>query len=1130
MAKNQPAQPKRKRHRLRNLFVLMVLLLGVGVWFLPALLGSRVGRAWLVGRINAALAPGSVGLDGVKLSWTGPVELTGLTLVDPRKKRVIVARKIRTDWSLLGLITGRPNLGTITIDGAEVDLERRADGSIDLLDALGNLAKSPEVPAPVGGGPAPPPAAAPAPARTRLVVEVKNSKLRAVSPELAEPVAGLLEATLTLAPEQPMTVVATLADGPRSVEARAKLHGQTPGGGADDLDLAVVGKDWPLHLKGPGANGRCRLVGTLDVTRVKGLWAAKGDAALVQFEADGPALAGDHLAFDRVTLAADLGQSPEGWAIRKLAVICPVARLDAGGVYPLVDGTPTRLDAVVDLARLAKVAPNALRLKDGMAIEQGKATLRIDLAAKGGVERAELAATFADLVATEGGRRVDVLGLPTVTGSATRTAGKVSVQRFEVQGAGLDVRAGGDLDAGIKLQGTIELATLHQQLVRILDLGKVNFSGQARLAADYRKAGDHYKARLIADCKSLDLAGIRAEPIRRDLVRLDASALGPQAPDGLPTGWTSARLDLKAGDLVADLDATSALGDAKGLSVVANLGLDVATPAPGRFGAKGTLSWDGRVVEIADLRAGLVPSELASGPGAMALAVRGRFDLKTGELELKPIDGIAPGALGLAAEGLKATGLGQSALPLNIEGSFVGDLAAADRLMAAWSGSPSKGYAGSWAGRLNGSRDKAGLVQVDGRIGVANLFTPSSIGPVKLTVQGNYAPEADQVTLSTLDLTTGYGRLVADGILREPADHRWLDLKGKVEPRWDVINGIVAKSVEPGARVQATIRPFHVGGMLKADSTSQRLGQMFGEVGLDIDSAQAYGVTLGKAAVVLKMGAGQAKFDPIVTTVNGGTTLIRGRLALDDAMGLWLMLDPSRIDNAVINDAVSTKLLAFVAPVLNDATGVNGKVSVVLGDKGADIPLSAEGGQTRMDGVMAFQDVVCKPGPFAAEVLALTGRPDLKLAIAEPIALSVADGRVRQSGLSIPLGGGGAKLGLAGSVGFDKTVDAKATVPITASMLGRDPTLNKLVAGTNITIPIGGTLANPDIDRRALHSAIRDATKNMLERGVKDEAGRFLERVAGPTPGGAGPKANATRDSVRGLLEGLGKEIAPPKP
>ena len=140
-----------------------------------------------------------------------------------------------------------------------------------------------------------------------------------------------------------------------------------------------------------------------------------------------------------------------------------------------------------------------------------------------------------------------------LTARAVRAPDKVSVESVELKAAGIDVTGGGDLEAGVKLSGTVDLVALTAQLRDVLDLGAFDLSGHARLAADYQKVGESFKGRFAADCKDLKVVGMTAEPIVRDLVRLDASAVGPAGPDGMPGDWQEARLDLKAGDLKLDL-------------------------------------------------------------------------------------------------------------------------------------------------------------------------------------------------------------------------------------------------------------------------------------------------------------------------------------------------------------------------------------------------------------------------------------------------------------------------------------------------------------------------------------------------------------------------------------------------
>ena len=100
-------------------------------------------------------------------------------------------------------------------------------------------------------------------------------------------------------------------------------------------------------------------------------------------------------------------------------------------------------------------------------------------------------------------------------------------------------------------------------------------------------------------------------------------------------------------------------------------------------------------------------------------------------------------------------------------------------------------------------------------------------------------------------------------------------------------------------------------------------------------------------------------------------------------------------------------------------------------------------------------------------------------------------------------------------------------------MLGGNAAVKEFVGGTNVTIPIGGTISHPTIDRAGLRLALRDAARSMLKRGVQAEAGRLLDQVI---PGAARGR-NVNPNSPTGLsggdalraLEGLGREFAQPR-
>ncbi len=1097
--------PKRRRHLLLKAFVFLVLPAIALAVALPWLLGTSPGRAWVVGRGNARLAPGSIQLEELSLSWTRPIWLSGVKLRDSKGKVVLAAKDIRLDRGILGLLRSRPDYGTITVDGVTADVERRADGSIDVVEALGSVLKSAKPPKPGDPDPA-------------VVVAIHGGTLRLASPELATPMtASAVEGTLTIVPGKPLEAAATLGEVGRTLELHATVDHRAPAGSTGDLEVTVAGKGWPIHLRKSGLEASGRFDGTIEAKRDRGRWSARGDTALLGVEATGPALAGDRLSLDRLVAACEAGQTATGWSILKLKLTSPVASLSGSGTWPASEGA--RLAGRVDLAALARMMPRAMRLRDGLTLDKGTATFRAEVSSAAGAERLVISASLDDLAASEGGRPLGLREPAHLTASAVRSSGKITVESLVMKAAGVDVTASGDLVAGVKLRGTVDLAALDAQAREWLDLGAVAASGQARLAADYRHVGENYKARFAAEFKDLKVAGLTAEPIAREIGRVDASAIGPRSDDGLPVGWREGQLDLKAGDLKVDLTATHEAGD---VVVLGAVGLDLASPTPGRAQVKASVAIKGRVFEADEILAGFIPTDPEAALGTFKMAARGRLDLASGEALLTPLPGVPAGAIGLMAEGIKVSGLGRAGLPLRVDAALLGDLAGLDRMLAAWSGSPSKGLGGSWGSHLQITRSAAGRVDAVGRIDTPNVTAPGLRGPVTLAWNGGYLPEKDQVEILAATLSTAYGRARVAGNLYEVKARRICDLTATLDPRWETIDPILAASVEPNARLRASFRPIHWQGVLKADSTARLLTQQVAEIALDLSSAQAFGVTIGPAPVVLHLSGGGASFDPIQTTANGGPLTIHANLALDDAEGVWLRLLPgTRIDGAEINDAVSSSVLAFVAPVLSEATHVNGKVSVVLSR--AMLPITAKGSAV-IDGQVTFQDVQFLAGPLGAQVASLVGQPSPKLVLHQPMQLQVADGRVKQSGLSIPIPGG-VKVDLDGSVGFDKTLDLRASVPLSARMLALDPKFESFVGGTKLSIPIRGTMAHPAIDARAMQTGLREAARTAGERGLAAQAEGLLNRVAGPNPTAGEPKGKPGRGDALGELEGLGRDL-----
>jgi translocation and assembly module TamB len=281
---------------------------------------------------------------------------------------------------------------------------------------------------------------------------------------------------------------------------------------------------------------------------------------------------------------------------------------------------------------------------------------------------------------------------------------------------------------------------------------------------------------------------------------------------------------------------------------------------------------------------------------------------------------------------------------------------------------------------------------------------------------------------------------------------------------------------------------------------------------------------------VLRLGNGKAAFDPIRTTLNDGKVAIDADLILDDPNGLGLRIARgSRIDGATINEVVSHDILSYIAPVLSQSTQVRGKLSLVVND--AVVPILGNT-LTQADALTRFENVIFQPGAFVSEVLGMGGIAAPQLKLDQTLKILIADGRVNQSGLSIDVPGG-SKVQLDGSVGLDQTLALRAQMPITGQMLGKDKTLNEIVGDTKVTIPIGGTLSRPALDKKAFQVALRDAAKSMVRKGVRNELNGVLDQVLpgvvpGAKPGKPGARGSIGNDALK-VLEGVGRDLIDPK-
>ncbi|QDV32929.1 hypothetical protein [Tautonia plasticadhaerens] len=570
---NPPQSPRPGgRCRLRwiaaGLLVVVVFVVAAGVAGLPWLIGVPAVRRAVVSQVNRMYAPTVIELDGASASWTGPVRLSGVVLRDGNGKAVVSSPTATLDRSLWQLLTIRPDYGTLTLHGATVDIERRADGSIDLAEALAPILEGDEDEEPDDGGP-----------ETQFTLAIDGGTLLLTSPELASPItAERLDMTLHCTPS-PLSWEIALANPDAQTLGISGRYGSEEDPESSEIVVDIAGEGWPLSVAQAGVEADLVFGGAVALRIDGDAIGSAGDAVLTAVEVGGPALKGDRPRFDRIEAGWDVELAGSGVAARRLDLDSPVATV---GLAPDAPEGASRWVGRVDLAALAGQLPNTIALRDGMSLERGSAEFEATVGPESGSGTPILAsARLADLAARNGDQLVTMDAPVTLSAELARGEGSaVSVSKAAIESAFLRAEGQGDLDRGVTLSGAVDLAALDAQLRKWVDLGEVALSGSGRFGGDYRReeGGAAFTARLAIEGSGLRVLGITEGPIARESARLDLIVQGPAAPPGVPSGWTRVHASAKSEGAEAVVEA-SPVADA--LALKGRVSLPPAAPVEG---------------------------------------------------------------------------------------------------------------------------------------------------------------------------------------------------------------------------------------------------------------------------------------------------------------------------------------------------------------------------------------------------------------------------------------------------------------------------------------------------------------------------------------------------------------------
>jgi translocation and assembly module TamB len=1094
-----------RARRLRRFILLVAVVVTASIAALPWVLGWPIVQQRLAAAANRILAPGRVEFRSLRLSWYRPTEITGLVLRDAQGDPVVSGPRAIFEWNLWQILTARPRSATLTIEQGSLDIERRADGTVDLYETLRPVISE-----------HPP---------KRLIIRIPDGRLRFRDPLFPEPViAEAANVWLDLGVDhEPIVWKIDLARTDAAGEAcKLRITGRSSRAdfdskGRNDLTLALEGERWPWTLAGPGIESRGALSGTLSAERRAGRWLTAGDAGLTNLVAVGQLIGSDTIQLDQATAQWKIEIGDDAWTIEQLEVTSPVGSLKGHGSLPATPERSAWLDATVDLAAVARQLPATLRLRDDLRVERGAAHLRAVVRANSPDRTQDWSVTgeVSGLVARLSQKTVAVPEPATLRAMVRQGANNLTLERLEVQTSFLTARGEGDVDHGITVTGSIDLALFRERFRDWIDLGAIELAGRGKFEGRYQRRGHDFQAQANAAFEELRIEGLPlVGKVERNLLTLDGNVDGRASASGLPVDFKSASLRASSApdelELKALADATS--GD---LTMSGRAQTDLnASGRRGRLVGDWNVSGNRRKWSADRLSLAWIPisedgQARADGP-AIRWAGTGRYDVQTDVLVVESAarppekrsgtDTWISGKQVLQVSGVQSLGAAQ------IEASAQFDLGSISPVLP----TSDQKWSGQLDALLRARRDRdlwnLGLrVELNDAARLAGDGTRVSLGgDVDFGLTASYAPRSGLLNVTEMGLKAPYVQVDGAGSVRDLTGRPAVDLAGSINLDWKRLGVILAQDVEPRARISGRPRRWQLAGIIPSSPAVDNLGSLEGDFGVQIDALDIFGMRLSQTSLVARAANGRLSIDPIDATLNGGKLHVEPELVSGERGSIWLKLGRStKLVGAVINDEVSHRVLSYAAPVLDGATRVEGRVSVELSQ--AAVPLlGAADAQGRAEGEVIFDDVRFMPGALADQLLSVFQKERKPLVVLrDRVGVLITDRKVYQQGLIIPVGEL-ASIGIDGSVGFDKKLDLVARFALNPPR-SPIPVLSPILETARFELPITGTLKKPKIDGSELKERWKAIGSGLL--GNSMEAGvnglqRLLQGLsAQPLPG-----------------------------
>jgi translocation and assembly module TamB len=1059
------------------------------------------------------------------LGWFDGIKGSGIVYDNRGDDLLVRAVELKSDGGLIDLILSRGKLGTV-----------------DILDPAVVFYIT-DKPQPRGAdetaAPAPTPAAEP-PEKAKVTVPavygrfvIKGGSLRTVRGAGNEKVVAkdldlMLDAS---GPENPLTYRFSVESGDNS--GRASGEGTLVLSADDPLNVHKIRSDSKLHIENweledgfailasrktiPAAGGRLNADVTLTGSTAESLHLLSR-LSIEKLKLRGGPLKSDTPTVTGIAVDLDAAGDTNAVSLKNLTFRSSLANGSANGKFDSKGEQRLSGKADVNLAELFTQLPATLQLREGTRILKGRMALAANLEKFRDLTTFKGDAQIDRLQGTSNGKQLSWDKPVTIDARGDIRPDGIRLENMSLHSAFLNADGRGDM-RNMQVDLSADIAAALKELKKFIEIKQWDGSGKLNLDLNVNeKSKNLAKAAMKLDVRDFILNRNGGRILTKQDIKADLSADMKMA-ENLGQGMLlqpalnihSSLADGKFTAASLEANPTNKFPNATDMALDGNVDLQQVSALLrnlGMLSSNTQLSGQSIVIAAASLKDGQLALNDAKADTRnfvyrqdnktikeerLRIATRGRIDFNKNSLHLAPVD-IDGQAGKIHIPELTVADWTNAQKEMKTSGNADLDLDKLTRGYGDFIQVPEKTQI-SGRGRfdfdVDFSNPKTQYLNLQGDLTPFKMESETlpTISEKKVTLKADVtrSPDGQHLTIKSFDLNSNALTLTADGSLDQVGKNKVFKAQGTMAPDLGLVSDYLKKSGKQSIEFEGKkATPFTIEMTSKGDRWEDPLKHLNFSGALHVDSINAFGLKLSPNDIPVRVD-GAAAGAQLESPANGG------RLSLQPAINmqkepyvLSFTRDLNILKEVQITKGLTEGLLSLIHPVFKDAIKPEGMMDLHM--KHFNWPLVQEAGKNAsFAGSLRFNGVKLNSTPFLSGLLALMRVKEREFDLGDQtIDFAAENGRLKCSPLTIDIGG--SPLVMYGSVGFDKTLDYIAQIPLTENMVGRDAF--RFLQGVSVKVPIHGTVSKPKIDETALQDAtaglVQQAMQKNLQQGVQN--------------------------------------------